>query len=171
MKKILIIFICFFSISIFSQTPETVSTVTEILPSQGFSFNSLWRGVIGMISLLIIAFLFSSNKKAIDWKTVGLGVALQLLIAIGVLKVSFIQKAFEWVGSLFVSVLDYTRAGSKFLFEGLVVDMDTFGFIFAFHLIQVARTSVSVGHIVGRYSFRRKEVEQMSRPQYQNLYL
>lgn len=106
-----------------------------VLPSEGFSINSLWRGVLGMISLIILAFLFSSNKRAIDWKTVGLGIGFQLLIAIGVLRVSFVQKIFEWVGSLFVSVLDFTRAGSKFLFEGLVVDMDTFGFIFAFQVL------------------------------------
>ncbi len=88
-----------------------------------------------MVSLIFIAFLFSSNRKSINWKTVGLGLAFQLVIAIGVLKVSFIQTAFEGVGQLFVSVLDFTRAGSKFLFEGLVVDMDTFGFIFAFQVL------------------------------------
>ncbi|MDD7914883.1 NupC/NupG family nucleoside CNT transporter [Polaribacter ponticola] len=135
MKKILLVVFCLFSISIFSQDTETVSAVTEIIPSQGFSFSTLWRGVLGMISLLIIAFLFSSNKKAIDWKTVGLGVAFQLTIAIGVLKVPFIQKIFEAIGGVFVSVLDFTRAGSKFLFEGLVVDMDKFGFIFAFQVL------------------------------------
>jgi len=107
----------------------------EILPSEGFSMGSLWRGILGMISLIFIAFLFSSNKKAINWKTVGIGVAFQLIIAVGVLKVPFIQKIFEWVGGLFVSVLDFTRAGSQFLFEGLVVDMDTFGFIFAFQVL------------------------------------
>ncbi|TYQ00367.1 CNT family concentrative nucleoside transporter [Tenacibaculum adriaticum] len=107
----------------------------EIVPSQGFSIGSLWRGVLGMIVLLIIAFIFSANRKGIDWKTVGLGLVFQLLIAIGVLKIPFIQKAFEWIGSLFVSVLDFTRAGSKFLFEGLVVDMDKFGFIFAFQVL------------------------------------
>ncbi len=55
-----------------------------------------------MISLLFIAFLFSTNRRAIDWKTVGLGSRFQLIIAIGVLKVGFIQKAFEWLGGLFV---------------------------------------------------------------------
>ncbi|TVZ55894.1 CNT family concentrative nucleoside transporter [Lutibacter sp. Hel_I_33_5] len=133
MKKIILIFLCLLSVSVFSQEATTVAN--EIIPSQGFSISTLWRGILGMISLLVIAFLFSSNKKAIDWKTVGLGLAFQLLIAIGVLRIGFIQKAFEWIGGLFVSVLDYTRAGSKFLFEGLIVDMDTFGFIFAFQVL------------------------------------
>ena len=113
------------------QTEESAG----IIPSQGLSFTSIWRGVLGMITLLFIAFLFSSNRKAINWKTVGIGLAFQLVIAIGVLKVSFVQSAFEAVGKVFVSILDFTRAGSKFLFEGLVVDMDTFGFIFAFQVL------------------------------------
>lgn len=118
-----------------TQATSTDTRENNIIPSQGFSINSLWRGALGMISLIIIAFLFSSNKKAINWQIVGIGLAFQLLIAIGVLKVEFIKDIFEFVGSLFVSVLEFTRAGSKFLFEGLVVDMDTFGFIFAFQVL------------------------------------
>lgn len=118
-----------------TEAQTAVTEADQIIPNQGFSFNSLWRGALGMISLIIIAFLFSSNRKAIDWKIVGIGLAFQLLIAIGVLKVDFIKNTFEFVGGLFVSVLDFTRAGSKFLFEGLVVDMDTFGFIFAFQVL------------------------------------
>ena len=86
----------------------------KIVPSEGFSINSLWRGVVGMISLLFIAFLFSNNRKAINWRTAAIGLAFQLIIAIGVLKVSFIQNGFEAVGKVFVSILDYTRAGSNF---------------------------------------------------------
>ena len=115
--------------------PVIETTSDDIIASQGFSMNSLWRGVLGMITLIFIAFLFSSNRKAINWRTVGIGLAFQLLIAIGVLKVGFIKAIFEWIGGLFVSVLDFTRAGSQFLFEGLVVDMDTFGFIFAFQVL------------------------------------
>ncbi|MGG8495280.1 NupC/NupG family nucleoside CNT transporter [Tenacibaculum sp. TC6] len=126
----------------FTSQPQLVSKVevqqqneSVIIPSQGFSFTSLWRGALGMVSLLIIAFLFSANRKGIDWKTVGLGLSFQLLIAVGVLKVPFVQKTFELIGSLFVSVLDFTRAGSEFLFSGLVADMDSFGFIFAFQVL------------------------------------
>ena len=118
-----------------SEEKIEISESKPIIPSQGFSINSLWRGALGMASLIFISFLFSSNRKAIDWKIVGIGLAFQLLIAIGVLKVEFIKTIFEFVGGLFVNVLDFTRAGSKFLFEGLVVDMDTFGFIFAFQVL------------------------------------
>ncbi|MCK5440992.1 MAG: Na+ dependent nucleoside transporter [Maribacter sp.] len=111
------------------------STLNQIIPNQGFSINSLWRGILGMFVLVLISYLFSANRKAINWKTVGIGLGIQLIIAIGVLKVSFIQKIFEGVGQVFVSILDYTRAGSQFLFEGLVIDMDTFGFIFAFQVL------------------------------------
>ncbi|TCK67489.1 CNT family concentrative nucleoside transporter [Winogradskyella wandonensis] len=118
-----------------TSTLSKTSSEDQLIPSQGFSLNSLWRGALGMVTLIFIAFLFSSNRRAINWKTVGIGLAFQLIIAIGVLKVGFVKTAFEWVGSLFVSVLDFTRAGSKFLFEGLVMDMDTFGFIFAFQVL------------------------------------
>ncbi|MFC7444847.1 Nucleoside permease NupC [Mesoflavibacter sp. HG96] len=117
------------------KTEAAIAATDQIIPNQGFSFTSLGRGVLGMVCLVLIAFLFSSNRKAIDWKIVGIGLAFQLIIAIGVLKVDFVKTAFEFVGGLFVSVLDFTRAGSKFLFEGLVVDMDTFGYIFAFQVL------------------------------------
>ncbi|MFC4635885.1 NupC/NupG family nucleoside CNT transporter [Dokdonia ponticola] len=111
------------------------ATANEIIPSQGFTLNSFLRGVLGMVSLLLIAFLFSSNRKAINWKTVGLGLAVQLIIAIGVLKVPFIEKIFDFIGGIFVSVLEFTLAGSDFLFKGLVSDMNTFGYIFAFQVL------------------------------------
>lgn len=135
MKKILVFVFCFLSISTFSQNTEVVSALTEIIPSQGFSLNSLWRGVLGMFALILIAFLFSSNRKAIDWKKVGIGLALQLLIAVGVLKVKFIQKIFEFIGSIFIEILEYTKAGSEFLFAGMVGDMNKFGYIFAFQVL------------------------------------
>lgn len=113
---------------------QPVVDSSEITPSQGFSMESLWRGVLGMVSLIIIAVLFSSNRKAINWKTVGVGLAFQLLIAIGVLKVGFIKSGFEAVGQIFVNVLEYTKAGSEFLFGGML-DINSFGFIFAFQVL------------------------------------
>lgn len=114
--------------------PITVTESSQVKPSQGFSMHSLWRGILGMVSLIIIAFLFSSNRRAIHWKTVGIGLLFQLLIAIGVLRVEFIKDGFETVGQLFVNVLEYTRAGSEFLFGGML-NVNSYGFIFALQVL------------------------------------
>ena len=116
-------------------SPVIAQNTPELVPNQGITVMGIARGALGMLALVFIAFLFSSNRRAIKWKTVGIGLALQLVIAIGVLKVPIVQIIFERIGKVFVSILDFTRAGSKFLFEGLVVDMDTFGFIFAFQVL------------------------------------
>ncbi|AWM13230.1 Na+ dependent nucleoside transporter [Flavobacterium sediminis] len=105
-----------------------------IIPNQGLTTSGLIRGIIGMLALLAIAFLFSSNKKAINWKTVGLGLLSQLILAIGVLKISFVKLAFEYVGNLFVLILDFTKAGSEFLLGGMM-NVETFGFIFIFQVL------------------------------------
>ena len=112
-----------------------VEAKNKILPSKGFSMNSLWRGVLGMFVLLIISFLFSANRRAVDWRKVGIGLSIQLIIAIGVLKVNFIQSIFNFIGSIFIEILEYTKAGSEFLFAGMISDMDKFGYIFAFQVL------------------------------------
>jgi len=106
----------------------------EMIPSAGLSASSIGRGALGMVTLLIIAFLFSSNRKAINWKTVGIGLAAQLLLAIGVLRITFIQNIFEFVGNIFVLILDFTAAGSEFLLGGMM-DVESFGFIFLFQVL------------------------------------
>ncbi|MFC5047170.1 NupC/NupG family nucleoside CNT transporter [Aquimarina hainanensis] len=110
------------------------SNADTIIPNQGFSFTSLWRGVLGMVVLLLIAFLFSSNRKAINWRTVVIGLVAQLLLAFGVLKISFVQQFFEFVGGLFVAVLNYTVVGSEFLLGG-IMDVSSYGFIFIFQVL------------------------------------
>ena len=107
---------------------------SSILPSEGFTLNGFLRGALGMFVLICIAFLFSSNRRSINWKTVSIGLASQLLLAIGVLKVSFIKKAFEFVGQIFVLILDFTKAGSEFLL-GDMMNVDSFGFIFLFQVL------------------------------------
>ena len=89
---------------------------------------------MGMIVLILISFLFSSNRKAINWKTVGLGLSAQLLLAFGILKISFIQNLFEFVGGIFIKLLNFTQAGSEFLLGGMM-DVDTYGFIFLFQVL------------------------------------
>ena len=107
---------------------------TSIIPSQGFSINSLWRGLLGMLALLLISYALSRNRKAINWKTVGFGLSAQIILAIGVLKVPFVQAIFEFVGNIFISILDFTSAGSNFLFGGLM-SINSYGFIFVFQIL------------------------------------
>jgi CNT family concentrative nucleoside transporter len=113
---------------------EAEAALDTIVPSQGLSINSIWRGILGMVTLIFIAFLFSSNRKAINWKTVGIGLSFQLIIAIGVLKVGFIKVIFEFVGKIFIKILGFTQAGSEFLFGGFM-DVTSYGFIFAFQVL------------------------------------
>jgi CNT family concentrative nucleoside transporter len=126
-----------YSFSAIKKTKEidVIEAENKIRPSNGFSMHSLWRGVLGMFVLLIISFLFSANRRAVDWKKVGIGLSIQLIIAIGVLKVNFIQSIFNFIGSIFIEILEYTKAGSEFLFAGMISDMDKFGYIFAFQVL------------------------------------
>ena len=103
-----------------SSMDEDSLNENTIIASQGFSIQSLWRGLLGMVTLLILSFVFSSNRKAINWRTVGFGLMAQLVLAIGVLKIPFVQAGFEWVGGLFIAVLDFTMAGTEFLFNSFV---------------------------------------------------
>ena len=119
---------------IIASTVENTGAVTTAIPISGFSMNSLLRGILGMLVLLLISFILSKNRKAINWKTIGFGLTAQLLLAIGVLKIPAIQSVFEFVGKLFVKILDFTQAGSEFLLGGLV-NADTFGFIFLFQIL------------------------------------
>ena len=106
----------------------------EIILSQGFSLESISRGIIGMISLVFIAYLFSSNKKAINWKTTFLGLTSQLILAVLILRVEFVQSIFEFFGKIFVKTLDFTMEGSKFLL-GDMVNVESFGYVFLFQVL------------------------------------
>lgn len=113
---------------------QTTASAGVMKPSTGITAKSIFRGFLGIFSLLLISYVFSSNRKAINWRTVGIGLAFQLIIAIGVLKVGFIQSIFEQIGQVFVNILDYTKAGSEFLF-GDMMNVSSFGFIFAFQVL------------------------------------
>ena len=113
-----------------------VSQATEngIIPSEGFSMGSLLRGIIGMIVLLALSYMLSKNRKAINWKTVGFGLLAQIILAIGVLKIPFVQSIFEFIGGIFVKILDFTKAGSVFLL-GDLMNADSYGYIFLFQIL------------------------------------
>lgn len=108
----------------------------DLIPNSGFSLTSLVRGLVGMLSLLLIAYLLSKERKQIAWKTVGLGLLAQVIIAIGVLKINWVKWLFESLGGLFINILEYTGEGAKMLL-GQFGDVDKYGFIFVFQALPV----------------------------------
>jgi len=95
----------------------------------GISIITILRGLLGMLVLIAISYIFSSNKKAVSWKVVGTGLTIQVLLALGVLYVPFIQSFFEFGGKLFVLILDFTQAGVDFLFKSMVTGKIEVGLI------------------------------------------
>ena len=108
----------------------------ELIPSTGLSLTSLFRGLLGMLVLVFIAYLFSNNRKAIAWRTVGVGLLIQVVIAIGVLKIEWVKRVFETLGNFFIKVLEYTGEGTKMLL-GEFGNTETYGFIFVFQALPV----------------------------------
>ena len=94
--------------------------MNELIATQGISMTSISRGIIGMIALVAIAYIFSSDRKSISWKVVGVGLVMQLIIAICVLYVPFVEAFFNTVGQLFVKVMEFTKAGTSFLLSSFV---------------------------------------------------
>jgi CNT family concentrative nucleoside transporter len=108
---------------------------SEFERDEPVGFNDILRALIGVIFILALAFLLSSNRRAINWRLVGMGMLLQLTFAVLVLKVPFVKDGFAAVASIFVKILGFTQAGSTFVFGNLITDMTSFGFIFAFQVL------------------------------------
>lgn len=107
--------------------PETMQSKLidkeQIIPrNYQFKFNitGILRGLMGMIVLILIAFLFSTDRKAISWKLVGISLTIQVVLAICILWIPAVQVFFEIVGKIFVKVIDFTMAGTEFLFKSTV---------------------------------------------------
>jgi CNT family concentrative nucleoside transporter len=110
------------------------SNLEPIIQHQGITTTGILQGLLGIFSILAIAYLFSASKKSIAWRTVIIGLALQLILAVGILKLRWVQELFSAVGQLFVSILDFTAAGSTFLF-GDLMNAESYGFIFVFQIL------------------------------------
>lgn len=127
--------------SLLTQNRQLTSSIEEspiaedkLIAHKGFSLSSLWRGILGMLVLLSIAFAFSAKRRAIKWRTVLIGLILQLLLAYGILEIAWIQAIFDFVGDIFVQILYFTAEGSKFLL-GDLMDQNTYGYIFLFQVL------------------------------------
>jgi CNT family concentrative nucleoside transporter len=92
-----------------------------------------FRGLLGICALLGVAVIFSSSKKSIDWRLVGVGVFIQVVFGFLITKVDFIAGLFLNISRGFVKFLGFSQDGAIFLFGDLATD--SFGFIFAFQVL------------------------------------
>lgn len=91
------------------------------------------RGVFGLSVIVLVAFLFSNNKKRIDWRLVGIGLLLQLVFGYLITQVPLIASGFSLLSQGFVKLLSFSKDGATFIFGDLAGD--SFGFIFAFQVL------------------------------------
>ncbi len=91
-------------------------------------------GLFGLAVLVAITWLFSNNRRAVDWRLVGTGITLQIAFAALVLLVPGGRDVFDWLGRGFVKILSFVNEGSGFIF-GSLMDTSRFGFIFAFQVL------------------------------------
>ncbi|MCB0633566.1 MAG: Na+ dependent nucleoside transporter, partial [Lewinella sp.] len=106
---------------------------------------SILRGVLGIVVLLGICYLLSSNRRNINWRLVGVGMAMQIILAVLILKVPFVRQIFDYISSFFVVLLDFTEEGAKFVLgdwpnvtevrDGITGDLYMVGNIFAFKIL------------------------------------
>jgi len=156
--------------ALLSFLPNLVSAQTGVQVSQaleqagsGFSINSLFRGLLGLIVLLGICFLLSTNRRAISWRVVIFGLLFQLILAIAVLKVPAIQHIIEFIARIFIKILDSSNAGSEFLFKSFVTNKVEIGLInFAFQILPTIIFFSALTSVLFYYGIIQKVVYGMA---------
>jgi CNT family concentrative nucleoside transporter len=96
-----------------------------------------YTGILGLLTMLGLAYLFSTNRRAIRLKTVAWGLGLQILFAFCVLRVDYGRRAFQVIGDAANKVLSYSFVGSEFVFGSLGKQSSNIGFVFAFQVLPV----------------------------------
>lgn len=95
----------------------------------GFGLISLLRGILGIITIVAVAYALSYDRKRIDWKLVGGGLLMQIVFALAVLYVPFIGGLLEGLGKIFVKLMDFTDAGLSFLLGPYASKSNGFSFL------------------------------------------
>lgn len=136
---------------------------------------SIFRGIIGIFVILLIALLFSNNKKNVNWKLVGIGLTLQFIIAIFIIKgdvlgtyfapLGWIKTGFKFVSGVFVLILNFTSEGSTFIFGNLGLSPGTegsMGMFFAFQVLPVIIFFASLMAVLYHLGIMQKVVQGMA---------
>jgi CNT family concentrative nucleoside transporter len=100
------------------------------------------RAVLGLGFILGVAFLFSGNRKAVDWRLVLVGISIQIVFGLVIGKIEFAQHAFVWLSEKFVRFLSFAQKGAEFLIGDLSKNnignpdvKHNLGFLFAFQAL------------------------------------
>ena len=133
----------------------------ELIPHDGISLTSIARGLLGISSIVVLAYLLSNNKKNIDWKTIGIGLLSQIIIAVGVIKVDAVKIFFEKIGEAFLAIVVFTNEGTKVLF-GELANSDKYGAIFAFQILPVIIFFSALTSVLYYYGIIQKVVKAMA---------
>ena len=120
------------------------------------------RSLLGIAVLTAVLWLFSSNKRKVNWAMVGKGLLLQFVLALAVLKVPGVSWAFEKFSLVAVTLLDFTREGSTFLFGSLITETDNFGYLFAFQVLPTVIFFSAVTSLLYYYGILQRVVKAMA---------
>lgn len=142
---------------IFTYLPEKEKSAMSFDKS-GFNAKHFGRGLIGMFALIMVAFIFSTNRKKINWWLVAKGLGMQVLLAIAILKIDWVADGFDLVGKGFVALLGFTREGSLFLFGNIIKDTNNFGYIFAFQVLPTVVFFSALTSLLYYYNILQKVV-------------
>ncbi len=127
--------------------------------SGGFWAVSLLRGLLGLVILVALGYLLSTNRRAVSWRVVGLGLLTQVVIAFLVLKVPAVQYFFELMGKVFIKILDFSKDGSAFLFKSMLTGKVEDSLItFAFQILPTIIFFSAITSILFYYGIIQKVV-------------
>jgi concentrative nucleoside transporter, CNT family len=127
--------------------------------------TDLLRAMLGISVVLGIAFLFSTNKRSVNWRLIGLGLLLQIVFAVFVLKISYGQWFFDQISHVFVRLLSFTYEGAQFVFGDLAKGPEqegSFGFFFAFQILPTIIFFASLMGVLYHLNVMQKVVQAMA---------
>jgi concentrative nucleoside transporter, CNT family len=120
-------------------------------------------GLLGLVTMLGLAYLFSSNRRAIRLKTVGLGLVLQFIFALFVLRFSFGRNLLAWAGRGVDKFLEYSFAGSQMVFGELGRKGGQFGMVFAFQVLPTVIFISAFFAVLYHYGVMQFIIRQMAK--------
>src|SRR5246127_2443628 len=122
-----------------------------------------FTGILGLLTLLGLAYIFSTNRKAIRLKTVAWGLGLQIVFAIFVLKIDLGRNLFQAAGAAVNRLLSYSFVGSQFVFGDLGKQGSSMGFFFAFQVLPTVIFIAAFFAVLYHYGIMQFIVRQSAR--------